>query len=185
MILAVLTSLDSSGFDLAFHSYSTGDFATIKYTICGGIYGLWNTSLSVTISVPPLLRKPMTSALCTVNIYGGLTTNWECDIAWKIAHGVLKTRSYLRTWRQFKVSKFCTMCSQIETTTHVFCDCVLTTPVWRWVSSVINCLYSTPVALTPQIILLCHGLPRGKHGKQFHQPNRIAAFLVKLILNEP
>ena len=81
----------------------------------------------------------------------------------------------------YKVSKFCAMCSPIETTTHVFCDCVLTTPVWRWVSSVINRLFSNPVALTPQLILLCHGLPRGK---QHRQPNRIAAFLIKLTLNE-
>ena len=131
----------------------------------------WDTKFSISLPWPKIWP----------HIYGGLSTNWECDIAWKIAHGVLKTRSYLRTWRQFKVSKFCAMCSQIETTTHVFCDCVLTTPVWRWVSAVINRLFSNPVALTPQLILLCHGLPRGKQNRQ---PNRIAAFLIKLTLNE-
>ena len=56
----------------------------------------WDTKFSISLPWPKIWP----------HIYGGLSTNWECDIAWKIAHGVLKTRSYLRTWRQFKVSKF-------------------------------------------------------------------------------
>ena len=33
------------------------------------------------------------------NIYSGLSTNWEADIVWRLAHGVVKTRAYLKRWQ--------------------------------------------------------------------------------------
>jgi len=45
----------------------------------------------------------------------------------------------------------------------------------------INKLYTTPILLTNPLILLRHGLPRGK---QVHFSNELSSFLIKLTLNE-
>ena len=83
------------------------------------------------------------------NIYGGLSTNWESDIAWRIAHGVVKTRAYLKSWRRLAVSDRCAGCGETETISHAFCACNLVSPVWSWVSKLINNFYySCHVLLT-------------------------------------
>ena len=115
------------------------------------------------------------------HMYGGLSTNWESDIAWRIAHGVVKTRAYLKSWRRLGVSDSCAGCGEKETISHAFCACRLVSPVWSWVSTLINKLYVTPILLTNPLILLRHGLPRGK---QFHYSNELCSFLIKLTLNE-
>ena len=115
------------------------------------------------------------------NIYGGLSTNWESDIAWRIAHGVVKTRAYLKSWRRLAVSDLCAGCGEPESISHAFCACRLVSPVWSWVSTLINKLYDTPIFLTNPIILLQQGLPQGKH---FHFSNELSSFLIKLTLNE-
>ena len=115
------------------------------------------------------------------NIYGGLSTNWESDIAWRIAHGVVKTRAYLKSWRRLPVTDQCAGCGEKETLSHAFCACHLVAPVWSWVSTLINRLYDQPIFLTNAIILLRHGLPQGK---QNHFSNELSSFLIKLTLNE-
>ena len=115
------------------------------------------------------------------NIYGGLSTNWESDIAWRIAHAVVKTRAYLKSWCRLAVTDRCAGCGEKETIPHTFCACRLVSPVWSWVSKLINKLYTTPILLTNPLILLRHGLPRGKH---FHFSNELCSFLIKLTLNE-
>jgi len=55
------------------------------------------------------------------NIYGGLSTNWESEIARRIAHGVIKTRAYLKSWRGLAVSDRCAGCAETETISHAFC----------------------------------------------------------------
>ena len=54
-------------------------------------------------------------------------------------------------------------------------------PVWSWVSKLINKLYDKPLLLTNPVILLRHGLPQGKN---FHFSNKLTSFLLKLTLNE-
>ena len=115
------------------------------------------------------------------NIYGGLSTNWESDIAWRIAHGVVKTRAYLKSWRRLAVSDRCAGCGETETISHAFCACNLVSPVWSWVSKLINKFYDTPIFLTNSIILLQQGLPQGK---QFFISNELSSFILKLTLNE-
>ena len=115
------------------------------------------------------------------NIYGGLSTNWESDIVWRIAHGVVKTRAYLKSWRRLAVSDRCAGCGEPESISHAFCACRLVSPVWSWVSTLINKLYDQPLFLSNPIILLRQGLPQGKH---FHYSNKLSSFLIKLTLNE-
>ena len=114
-------------------------------------------------------------------MYGGLSTNWESDIAWRIAHGVVKTRVYLKSWRRLPVSDQCVGCGEKETISHAFCVCALVSPVWSWVLNLINKLYDTPILLTSPIVLLQQGLP---NSKQFHLSNELSSFLIKLTLNE-
>ena len=54
-------------------------------------------------------------------------------------------------------------------------------PVWSWVSKLINKLYDTPILLTSPIILLQQGLPQAK---QFSLSNELSSFLIKITLNE-
>ena len=115
------------------------------------------------------------------NIYGGLSTNWASDIAWRIAHVVVKTRAYLKSWCRLVMSDLCAGCSEPESISHAFCACSLVSPVWSWVSTLINKLYDTPLLLTNSIILLQQGLPQGRH---FHFSNELSSFLIKLTLNE-
>ena len=89
---------------------------------------VWNRRLNTSLAWPHIWPS----------IYGGLSTNWESDIAWKVAHGVLKARVYLKRWHQLSVSELCAMCRNIETCSHIFCDCLLSTPVWDWTFSIIN-----------------------------------------------
>ena len=142
---------------------------------------------------PPPLRLPCASQWerrlnCAFNwpsiwdnVYGGLSTNWESDIAWRIAHGVVKTRAYLKSWRRLGVSDLCAGCGETETISHAFCDCRLVSPVWSWVSTLINQLYPTPITVTNKLLLFRQGLPSGN---TYLPSNRISSFLIKLTLNE-
>jgi len=108
------------------------------------------------------------------NIYGGLSTNWESDIVWRIAHGVVKTQAYLKFWRRLAVRDRWAGCGEQETISHVFCAFRLVSPVWSWVSKLVNKLYDKPLLLTNSVILLRHGLPQGKH---FHFSNELTSCL--------
>ena len=79
------------------------------------------------------------------------------------------------------MSDQCAGCGEKETISHAFCACALVSPVWSWVSNLINKLYDTPILLTSPTILLQQGLPKGK---QFHLSNELSSFLIKLTLNE-
>ena len=79
------------------------------------------------------------------------------------------------------MSDRCAGCGEKETISHAFCACALVSPVWSWVSKLINTLYDKPISLTNPIILLQQGLP---NGKQFHLSNELSSFLIKLTLNE-
>ena len=113
-------------------------------------------------------------------IYGGLSMNWESDLAWRIAHGVVKTRTYLNLWRRLAISEFCALCGQRETINHAFCECSNVSPVWDWLTVLIQKLHPSPISLNPNIILLRDGLPGGRQTLS----NLITSFLIKLALNE-
>lgn len=109
------------------------------------------------------------------DIFGaGLSTNWESEITWRIAHGVVKTRAYLKSWRQFAVIDQCAGCGERETISHAFCSSRLVSPVWSWMSNLIN-------QFSESIILLRQGLPQGS---SWAHSNAITSFLIKLTLNE-
>ena len=93
------------------------------------------------------------------SIYGGLSTNWEADIVWRLAHGVLKTRAYLKHWRRLAVSDSCARCGSVESFSHALCKCTVVPCVWTWVLSFLSKLYSTPVTLSDALILFKQGLP--------------------------
>ena len=131
----------------------------------------WDRRLATSLSWPKIWS----------HLYGGLSTNWECDIAWKIAHGVLKTRAYLKAWGLANMTEFCAICGRVETITHALYDCPQALPVWRWISSLLNQLYPSSINLTPALAFFCHGLPGGKHNAS---ANKLTAFLCKLALNE-
>jgi len=105
----------------------------------------------------------------------------ESGIAWRIAHGVVKTRAYLKSWRRLAVSDQWAGCGEIETISHAFCARNLLSPVWSWVSKLINKFYDSPVLLTNPIVLLQQGLPQVQ---QFFLSNALSSFLIKLTLNE-
>ena len=42
-------------------------------------------------------------------IHGGLSTNWEADIVWRLAHGVVTTHTFLHRWRRLQVSALCVL----------------------------------------------------------------------------
>ena len=91
-------------------------------------------------------------------IYAGLSTNWEADIAWRIAHGVVKTRAYLHRWQRLQVSDRCAVCGHVEFLTHAFCRCSSVPAVWTWVFSLVNLLYPFPLIFSPQLVLFKQGL---------------------------
>ena len=96
-------------------------------------------------------------------IYGGLSTNWESDLAWRIVHGVVKTHAYLKSWRRLAVSKFCALRGQCETITHAFCECSHVSLVWAWLSTIIFKIHRSRFDLTHNIILLRDSLPGDCH----------------------
>ena len=111
------------------------------------------------------------------HIYGGLSTNWESDLAWKIANGVVKTRAYLKSWKRLCMDDRCAGCGERKTTLHAFCECNLVSPVWSWMSTLINKLYPNPIIL----ILFRHGLPSCK---RFATANELCSVLIKITLNK-
>ena len=56
-------------------------------------------------------------------MYSSLSTNKECDLAWKIAHQVLPTMARLHSWKRLGVSERCSRCKQCESISHVFLVC--------------------------------------------------------------
>ena len=101
--------------------------------------------------------------------------------AWRIAHGVVKTQAYLKSWLRLGVGDSHAGCGEKETISHAFFACWLVSPVWSWVLTLINKLYTTPMLLTNPLILLHCGLPRCK---QFQFSNELCSFPIKLTLNE-
>ena len=94
---------------------------------------------------PPPRRLPCTLAwegkLSTLlpwrdiwpGIYGGLSTNWEADIVWRLTHGVVKTRALLRfLWAN-----------------RIFLSCTIAPRVWAWVFQSIHPFYSPLLTLSP------------------------------------
>ena len=138
-------------------------------------------SLSCTAAWERRLGQPLPWSLLWPNIYGGLSTNWESDIPWRLAHGIVKTRTYLKRWQRLRVSDRCAICGQIESFSHAFCECTLAPAVWAWIFSVINKLYVTPVGFSPPLVLLKHGLPTGA---QHARSNAVTRFLINIALNE-
>ena len=127
------------------------------------------------------LGHPLPWSILWPNIYGGLSTNWESDIAWRLAHGIVKTRAYLKRWQRLQVSDRCAICGQIESFSHALCECTLAPAVWAWIFSITNNLYANTVGFSPPLVLLKHSLPTGA---QHARSNAVTRFLINLALNE-
>ena len=115
------------------------------------------------------------------NIYSGLSTNWEADIMWRLAYGVVKTRAYLKRWQRLKVSDRCAICNQIETFSLAFCECTLPPTVWAWVLALINQLYPQPLSFSPSLVFFKHDIPSGD---QHSRSNDLTRFILYITLNE-
>ena len=111
----------------------------------------------------------------------GMSTNWESDIAWRLAHGIVKTRAYLKRWQRLQVSDRCTICGQIESFSHALCECTLPPAIWAWIFSITNNLYANTVGFSPPLVLLKHSLPTGA---QHERSNAVTRFLINLALNK-
>ena len=119
------------------------------------------------------LNSPLPWPTTWSTMYGGLSTNWEADIAWRIAHGVLKTRAYLKRWRRLAVSDRCAICGQVETFSHVFCECTHSPAVWTWIVAVLNKLYVKPLVFSPALVLFKQGLPSGARASRSNELTRV------------
>ena len=115
------------------------------------------------------------------SIYGGLSTNWEADIAWRLAHGVIKTRAFLKQWRWLHVSERCATCGLTESFSHAFCECNGAIQVWAWVFQTIHPFYSKTLPLSPALVFFGHGL--SQDGQSF-KANLISRFFFNVTLNE-
>ena len=115
------------------------------------------------------------------SIYGGLSTNWEADIVWRLAHGVIKTRAFLKRWRRLRVSEHCATCGLTESFSHAFCECTNAPQVWAWVFQIIHPFYSNAFTLSPALVFFGHGLPQDD---QSSKANLISRFLFNITLNE-
>ena len=81
-----------------------------------------------------------------------------------MAHGVLKTRAYLKNWCRLKVSDRCARRGKRESFSHALCECTSVPQVWLWAFTLINKFFSITLAPSPPSILFKHGLPTGdKH----------------------
>ena len=138
-------------------------------------------SLSCTAAWERRLEHPLPWSILWPNIYGGLSTNWESDIAWRLAHGIVKTTAYLKRWQRLQVSDRCAICGQIESFSHALCECTLAPAVWAWIFSITNNLYANTVGFSPPLVLLKHRLPTGA---QHARSNAVTRFLINLALNE-
>ena len=113
------------------------------------------------------------------NAYGGLSTNWEGDLAWKILHRIVKTKSYLINVQNLDVPKACHRCGKSETLNHVFLECPATQKVWDWLFDLLQLIYDPSVALTAAKCLLREDLVPSK--QTVHKIN-LAAYLIKVTL---
>ena len=114
-------------------------------------------------------------------IYGGLSTNWEADIAWCLAHTVVKTCTFLKRWRQVRVTTLCASCGLTESFSHAFCERTIAPRVWAWVFQCVNPFYSPPLTLSLALVFFGHGLPRdGRYGAS----NAVSHVLFNITLNE-
>ena len=149
---SILTAVDRIGFDfdlLPDHHVKTFYRFLLDWRGFLPCIGAWERDLSISLRTASLWK----------NIYGGLCTNRERDIAWKIAHRIVKTRAFLHGWQRLNVPNCCAVCNVPETIPHVFHECTNALPVWGWVSPIIDKIYGYHVPLTSPIILLGHGLP--------------------------
>ena len=106
-------------------------------------------------SLTPPRWCQLNSPLPWPRIYAGLSTNWEAEIAWRIAHGVLNSRqSFLLS---LGISDQCAVCRNTETFSHAFCKFSLVPTVWNWVLTHTNKLYLLNAPSLP----LKHGLTTG------------------------
>ena len=114
-------------------------------------------------------------------IYGGLSTNWEADLAWHLAHGVVKTRLFLKRWRRLRVSKRCAACGHTESLSHAFCECTIAPQVWAWCFQTVNLFYSSPLTFSPALVFFKYGLPQDGRTSP---ANALSCVLFNLTLNE-
>ena len=113
------------------------------------------------------------------NAYGGLSTNWEGDLAWKILHRIVKTKSYLHTVQNLDVPEACHRCGRRETLNHIFLECPEARKVWDWLFDITQLIYDSNIALTAVKCLLRADLVPSKQNK--HKIN-LVAYLIKISL---
>ena len=120
----VLTALDRLNVDLTLlPNYRVKTFyEKLTYPSPGRLptAGAWERRLHTSLPWPHIWS----------HIYGGLSTNWEADIAWRLAHGILKTQAYLKKWGRLNVSDRCARYGQLESFSHALCECTSVPLVW-------------------------------------------------------
>ena len=98
---------------------------------------------------------------------------------WRIAHGVLKTRAYLKNWFQLNVSDRCARCGKRKSFSHALCECTSVPQVWLWAFRQLNKFFSVTLAPSPPTILFKHGLPTGDN-----RSLALAHVIINVTLNE-
>ena len=115
-------------------------------------------------------------------IYGGLSTNWEADIAWRLEYAVVKTHAFLKRWRWLRVSALCASCGLTESFSHTFYECTIAPQVWGgWVGVLMHQPILFSSSHLSSRVFFGHGLPRdGRSGIS----NSVSHVLFNITVNE-
>ena len=56
-----------------------------------------------------------------------------------------KSCPFLKRCHRLAVSDRCAICGQLETFSHVFCECTHSPAIWTWIVAILNKLHVTPL----------------------------------------
>ena len=149
-----------------------------------------NTELLASLPVPTRatrewdarVRSAIPWAQVWAHTYGGLSSNWESDLLWKIRHRVVRTASFLTSHMRFRFSPNCKRCdnrARKETQKHVFLSCPFAQAVWDWVLPIATSIYGSPLARDQDTLILGLGLSRSKADRN---RTHLVIYLFKLTL---
>ncbi|KAK3702160.1 hypothetical protein QZH41_004381 [Actinostola sp. cb2023] len=116
------------------------------------------------------------------NTHGGLSTNWESDLMWKIRHRVVRTAFFLTSHMRFRFSPNCRRCTATaharrESQKHVFITCPFARALWDWVLPIATSLYGSPIERDEATLFLDSGLSRSKADRT---KTNLVTYLIKL-----
>ncbi|KAI8521375.1 hypothetical protein Bbelb_011290 [Branchiostoma belcheri] len=127
-IFQLLQKLESQGIIIDWESCTTAS--------------LYTTLLMSEGTVPKCVREDPNRDWAAVwkAVHNPLLQKWDRMLAWHTAHGSLKTRRKLKSWRNFVADDTCPRdnCVMSEDVTHLFWECSVPAELWNWVQGLIH-----------------------------------------------